>query len=44
MLSLKGKQSHVLSASTRQKVGFFGAINLKTGCHLTQEAAMDNAR
>ncbi|UCH01143.1 MAG: IS630 family transposase [Deltaproteobacteria bacterium] len=43
MWSVKGKQPHVLSASTRQKIGFFGAINLKTGRLLTQEAVTFNA-
>ena len=39
----KGQQPCVLSASTRQKVGFFGALNLKTGCLLTKEASTFNA-
>lgn len=43
MWSVKGKQPRVLSASTRQKIGFFGAINLKTGRLLTQEAVTFNA-
>jgi transposase len=38
-----GKQPHVLSASTRQKIGFFGAVGLKTGRLLTQEASTFNA-
>jgi len=43
MWSLKGQQPHVLSASTRQKVGFFGAINLGTGRLLTKKASTFNA-
>ena len=43
MWSLKGKQPHVISASTRQKVGLFGAINLKTGRLLTKETSVFNA-
>ena len=31
MWSLKGKQPRVVSGSIRQKVGFLGADNLKTG-------------
>lgn len=31
-----GKQPQVLSASTREKIGFFGAISLKTGRLLIQ--------
>lgn len=42
MWSPKGQQPHVFSASTRQKVGFFGALNLKTGCLLTKEASTFN--
>lgn len=38
-----GEQPRVLSASTRQKIGFFGAVSLKTGRLLTQEAATFNA-
>ena len=38
MWSPKGRQPRVISASTRQKVGFFGAINVKTGQLLTQKA------
>lgn len=44
MWSQKGQQPRVLSASTRQKVGYFGALNLKTGCLFTQEAATFNAQ
>lgn len=43
MWSLKGNQPHVLSPSTRQKVGFFGAINLRTGRLLTKNACVFNA-
>lgn len=43
MWSLKGKQPRVISASTRQKVGFLGAINLKTGQLLTKKASTFNA-
>ena len=39
MWAPKGQQPRVLSPSVRHKVGFFGALNLKTGCLLTQEAA-----
>lgn len=38
MWAPKGQQPRVLSASTREKVGLFGALNLKTGALLTQEA------
>jgi transposase len=38
MWSFKGQQPRVVSASTRQKVGYYGALNLKTGRLLTQEA------
>jgi len=43
MWAPKGQQPHVLSASTRQKVDYFGALNLKTGCLLTKEAPTFNA-
>ena len=43
MWAPKGQQPRVLSPSTRQKVGFFGALNLKTGCLLTKEAPTFNA-
>jgi len=43
MWAPKGQQPRVLSASTRQKVGFFEALNLKTGCLLTKEASTFNA-
>lgn len=32
----RGQQPRVVSASTRQKVGFFGALNLKTGGLVTR--------
>jgi transposase len=38
MWAPKGNQPRVLSPSVRHKVGFFGALNLKTGSLLTQEA------
>ena len=38
MWAPKGQQPRVLSPSVRHKVGFFGALNLKTGVLLTQEA------
>lgn len=40
--SPKGQQPRVDSASTREKVGFFGAVNIKTGSLLTKEAATFN--
>jgi transposase len=43
MWSPCGHQPQVVSPSTRQKTGFFGAINLKTGSLLTQKAATFNA-
>ncbi len=42
MWAPKGQQPRVLSASTRQKVGFFGAVNLKTGVLLTKDAPTFN--
>jgi transposase len=39
MWAPKGQQPHVLSPSVRHKVGFFGALNLKTGQLVTQEAS-----
>ena len=44
MWALKGQQPRVLSPSVRHKVGFFGALNLKTGCLLTQEASTFNGK
>jgi transposase len=43
MWAPKGQQPRVLSASTRQKMGYFGALDLKTGCLLTKEAPTFNA-
>ena len=43
MWAPKGQQPRVVSASTRQKMGFFGALNLKTGCLLAKEASTFNA-
>ena len=43
MWALKGQQPRAVSASTRQQIGFFGAINLKTGSLLTQKASVFNA-
>ena len=43
MWAPKGQQPRVLSPSVRHKVGFFGALNLKTGCLLTKEAPTFNA-
>jgi transposase len=43
MWAPKRQQPRVLSASTREKVGYFGALDLKTGCLLTEEAATFNA-
>ncbi len=42
MWASKEQQPHVLSASTRQKVGYFGALNLKTGSLFTKEASVFN--
>ena len=43
MWAPKWEQPCVLSTSTRQKVGFFGALNLRTGRLLTKEAPTFNA-
>lgn len=43
MWAPKGHQPRVISASTRQKIGFFGALDLKTGRLLTKEAVTFNA-
>ena len=43
MWAPKGQQPRVLSASTREKVGYFGALDLKTGCLLTKETLTFNA-
>jgi len=44
MWAPKGRQPRVLSPSVRHKVGFFGALNLKTGQLVTQEAPTFNAQ
>ncbi len=43
MWAPKGQQPRVLSPSVRHKVGFFGALNLKTGALITQEAPTFNS-
>jgi len=43
MWAPKGQQPRVLSPSVRHKVGFFGALNLKTGSLLTKEAPTFNS-
>lgn len=43
MWAIKGQQPRVLSASTRQKVSYFGALNLKTGYLITKESYKFNA-
>ena len=43
MWAPKGQQPRVLSPSVRHKVGFFGALNLKTGSLLTEEAPTFNS-
>jgi transposase len=44
MWAPKGQQPRILSPSVRHKVGFFGALNLKTGRLLTQEAPTFSAQ
>jgi transposase len=44
MWAPKGQQPRVISPSVRHKVGFFGALNLKTGQLMTQEAPTFNAQ
>jgi transposase len=44
MWAPKGQQPRVISPSVRHKVGFFGALNLKTGQLITQEAPTFNAQ
>lgn len=39
----RGEQPRVLSASTREKIGFFGAVSLRNGRLLTQRATTFNA-
>lgn len=43
MWGRRGCQPRVCSASTRQKIGFFGALNLKTGHLVTGRADQFNA-
>lgn len=43
MWAPKGQQPRVISASTRQKVAFYGALNLKSGCLFTRKATVFNA-
>jgi transposase len=43
MWAPKGQQPRVLSPSVRDKVGFFGALDLKTGGLLTREASTFSA-
>ncbi|MDD1778282.1 MAG: IS630 family transposase [Candidatus Helarchaeota archaeon] len=38
----KGKQPQVISASTRQHVGFFGVVNVKSGQLMTRESKVFN--
>jgi transposase len=40
----KGQQPRIISPSVRYKVGFFGALNLKTGQLMTQEAPTFSAQ
>jgi transposase len=44
MWAPKGQQPRILSPSVRHKVGFFGALNLKTGQLVTQEAPTFSAQ
>jgi len=44
MWAPKGQQPRVISPSVRHKVGFFGALNLKTGQLMTQEAPTFSAQ
>jgi len=43
MWALRGQQPRVRSASTREKLGYFGALELRTGRLLTQRAPTFNA-
>ena len=43
MWAPKGQQPQAHSASTREKVGFFGAVNLKTGALVTKDAPTFNS-
>lgn len=40
----RGEQPHILSAPTREKIGFFGAVSLKTGQLLTQRVFVFNTQ
>ena len=44
MWAPKGRQPRVISPSVRHKVGYFGALNLKTGQLMTQEAPTFSAQ
>jgi transposase len=44
MWSPKGQQPHILTPSVRHKVAFMGALNLKNGHLLTQEAPTFSAQ
>jgi transposase len=44
MWAPKGQQPRVISPSVRHKVGFFGALNLKTGQLVTQETSTFSAQ
>jgi hypothetical protein len=44
MWAPKGQQPRVISPSVRHKVGFFGALNLKTDQLMTQEAPTFSAQ
>jgi len=44
MWALQGQQPRVISPSVRHKIGFFGALNLKTGQLVTQEAPTFSAQ
>jgi len=44
MWAPKGQKPRVISPSVRHKVGFFGALNLKTGQLVTQEAPTFSAQ
>lgn len=43
MWALRGQQPRVRSPSTREKLGYFGALELRTGRLLTQRAPTFNA-
>ena len=44
MWAPKGQQPRVISPSVRHKIGFFGALNLKTGQLVTQETSTFSAQ